>query len=181
MSDATILLRDMAGDAATNAAARVKPSHEDLDQIDRPAQDNTWHDTPQFNKAALKDMAQGVYKGNPKEDAKAAATQGTSTAHPSGSSNPQDLAGAPSGLDAQAGAYSAANTLQQKVDENVDDETKEKARAKKEEYRARAKEYLRKKMPQERRDQTIWRLKVGSTALQKYFVRLSNALAENGS
>jgi len=171
----------MAGDAATNAAARVKPSHEDLDQIDRPAQDNTWHDTPQFNKAALKDMAQGVYKSNPKEDAKAAAAQGTSTAHPSGSSNPQDLAGAPSGLDAQAGAYSAANTLKQKVDENVDDETKEKARAKKEEYRARAKEYLRKKMPQERRDQTIWRLKVGSTALQKVSVHSSNTLAENGS
>ena len=70
-----ILFRDMAGDAATNAAARVKPSHEDLAQLDRPAQDNTWHDTPNINKDAIKGKLQGAYKGNPKEDAKAAAVQ----------------------------------------------------------------------------------------------------------
>jgi len=149
----------MAGDAATNAAARVKPSQEDLNQIDRPAQDNTWHEAPKINKDALKGKAQGLYKGNPKEDAKDAAAHGASMAQNGG-------AGTLTG-NAQGGAYAAANTLQQKTDANIDQDTKDKtqeakdtAKEKKEEYRARAKEYLQKKMPQDRRDQTIWRLKV---------------------
>ncbi|KAK3692166.1 hypothetical protein B0T22DRAFT_5924 [Podospora appendiculata] len=168
LKDATVLLRDMAGDAATNAAARVKPSNEDLAQIDRPAEDNTWHDAPNINKDALKSKFQGIYKGDPKEDAKAAVSQGTSTAHPAGSSDPRDLAssaandrqtGMASGVDAQRGASAAADTFQQRVGANIDPEAKEKARKKAEEYRARTKEYLSKKVPQERREQTIWRLK----------------------
>jgi len=151
LQDSTILLRDMAGDAATNAAARVKPSQEDLNQIDRPAQDNTWHEAPKINKEALKGKAQGFYKGNPKEDAKDVAAQGASVAQNGGAGNSTD--------NAQSGTYAAANTLQQKADENIDQETKDKAKEKKEEYRRRAKEYLQKKMPQDRRDQTIWRLK----------------------
>lgn len=151
LQDSTILLRDMAGDAATNAAARVKPSQEDLNQIDRPAQDNTWHEAPKINKEALKGKAQGFYKGNPKEDAKDAAAQGASVAQNGGAGTSTD--------NAQSGTYAAANTLQQKADENIDQETKDKAKDKKEEYRRRAKEYLQKKMPQDRRDQTIWRLK----------------------
>jgi len=168
LKDCTILLRDMAGDAATNAAARVKPSQEDLAQIDHAAQDNTWHEAPDFSKDSFKSKAQGIYKGNPKEDGKAAITDGTAKAHPSGWSNPQDLAstavherqtGISTGVNAQSGAYAAADTLQQKFDEHLDQETKEKAQAKKDEYRARAKEYFSKKVPQERRDQTVWRLK----------------------
>jgi hypothetical protein len=148
----------MAGDAATNAAARVKPSEEDLGQIDRPAQDNTWHEAPKvnkeaFSKDALKEKAQGYYKGNPKEDAKDVAAHGTSVAQNGG-------AGTSTEVNAQSGAHAAADTLQQKADQNVDQETKDKAREKKEEYRARSREYLKKKMPQDRRDQTIWRLKV---------------------
>ncbi|KAK3357082.1 hypothetical protein B0T25DRAFT_589463 [Lasiosphaeria hispida] len=168
LKDATILFRDMAGDAATNAAARVKPSNEDLAQMDRPAEDNTWHDAPTVSKDTVKSKFHGIYKGDPKEDAKAAATEATSRAHPNGSSDPRDLAnvaaherqtGASSGLDAQGGAYAAANTLQNKLDANIDEETKDKAKSKKEEYRARTKEYFSKKMPQERREQTVWRLK----------------------
>src|SRR4051812_13199789 len=107
-----ILFRDMAGDAATNAAARVKPSQEDLAQLDHPAQDNVWHDTPNVNKDAMKGKFQGLYKGSPKEDAKAAAHTGAANAHPSGSTDPRDLAataahdrqtGASSGVNAQAG------------------------------------------------------------------------------
>lgn len=118
----------------------------------------------------MKQQFQDVYKGNPKEDGKAALSQGTSNAHPSGSSDPRDLGntvaherqtGTSSGINAQAGASAAVNTLQQKVDENLDDETKEKAKTRADEYRARAKEYFSKKIPQERREQTVWRLKVG--------------------
>lgn len=45
MSDATVLLRDIAGDAATKAATKVNPDDEKLAQIDQPAEDNTWHGT----------------------------------------------------------------------------------------------------------------------------------------
>lgn len=141
-------MRDVAGDATTNAASRVRPSEQDLSQIDRPAQDNTWHEAPKinkeaFSKEALKEKAQGFYKGNPKEDAKDIATEGASAVQNGGAST-----------------SAAVDTLQQKADENVDQETKDKAQSKQEEYRARAKEYLKKKMPQDRRDQTVWRLKV---------------------
>jgi Family of unknown function (DUF5923) len=182
VKDATILFRDMAGDAATHAATRVKPSNEDLAQMDRPAQDNTWHDTPDFSKDTMKNKFQGIYKGNPKEDVKAAASEGTSTAHPTGSSDPSALAGAAaqdrqvggsSGIDAYGGANAAANTLQSKVDANLDQETKDKARSRAEEYRARTREYLSKKMPQERREQTIWRLKVCPHAAQFYLLHLT--------
>jgi len=126
LKDATILLRDVAGDAATNAATRVRPSQEDLAQIDRPASDNTWHESPDFagTKDRLKNKVQGMYKGDPKEDAKAAANQATSTAQPDGPST--------SGVDARGGANTGVNTLQQRLDANLDDEAKEKAQETKE-------------------------------------------------
>ncbi|KAK3302304.1 uncharacterized protein B0T15DRAFT_542575 [Chaetomium strumarium] len=170
LNDATILFRDMAGDAATNAAARVRPGEEDLAQIDRPAEDNVWHDAPDMSKDTVKSKLQEYYKGNPKEDVRSAANQGTSQAHPSGSNDPGDLAttaaqdaqqrdGGASGVDAVGGAQSAKDTLKRNVDQNIDDETKEKARQRREEYRERLKNYFNRKMPQERREQTIWRLK----------------------
>lgn len=171
VKDATVLFRDMAGDAATNAAQRVRPDQEDLAQIDHPAQDNVWHDTPDLSKDGMKGKFQDYYKGNPKEDVKAAAAEGTSGAHPSGSSDPRDLAslaaqdryqtgGPSSGIDAVGGAVAAKDALKRNVNENVDDETQDKARRKRDEYRQRTKDYFSRKMPQERREQTIWRLKV---------------------
>lgn len=168
VKDATVLLRDMAGDAATNAAQHVRPSGEALENLDRPAEDNTWHDAPDFSKENFKKQAQNVYKGSPADDVRDVANAGTQAAHPNGAQNPQDLAaiaardqqqGTVSGVDAQNGTSAARNVLEKKYNENVDDETKEKARQRKEEYRRRTKEYFNKKMPQERKDQTIWRLK----------------------
>jgi len=133
----------MAGDAATNAAGRVRPSDEQLSEMDRPAEDNTWHETPNLSKDNIKQQAGRFYGGDAKKDA-------------------QDVANA--GQEARAGNGSAinavANVAQQKVNENVDDESKDKARQRKEELRQRTREYFGKKMPQERKDQTIWRLKV---------------------
>ncbi|KAL2262679.1 hypothetical protein VTK26DRAFT_432 [Humicola hyalothermophila] len=168
LRDATILLRDMAGDAATNAATLLKPSQEELAQIDHPERDNTWHDAPDFSKEKMRSKLQDYYKGNPKEDAKAATDQGASAAHPSSSSDPQDVAvttaqdrqtGSSSGVNATEGAVTAKDSLKQRVDENLDEEPKEKARAKKDEYRERARKYFARKVPQERREQTVWRLK----------------------
>ncbi|KAK1997981.1 hypothetical protein LX36DRAFT_577298 [Colletotrichum falcatum] len=168
LKDATVLLRDMAGDAATSAAERVRPSGDALQDIDRPAEDNTWHEAPDFSKENFKKQAQGVYKGSLADDARDVVNAGTQAAHPNGAQNPQDLAataardqqqGTDSGVNAQGGINAALDVVQKKYNENVDDETKEQARQRKEEYRRRAKEYFNKKMPQERKEQTIWRLK----------------------
>jgi hypothetical protein len=162
LSDATILLRDMAGDAASKAANKVRPADEDLQQIDRPAADNTWHDKPDLSKDNLKNQAKGFYGGNPVADVKAAAAAGTQAAHPDGSDNPQDFQNVrdPRQVDAQGGLSAAANTLKDRVNDKIPDDSKESAKAKKEEYKNRTKDYLKSKMPEDRRDQTIWRLKV---------------------
>lgn len=66
----------MAGDAASNAAQKVRPSDEKLNEMDRPADDNTWHDKPDFSKENLKQQASGVYGGNLKQDARDVANSG---------------------------------------------------------------------------------------------------------
>ncbi|KAK6086403.1 hypothetical protein SCUP234_02616 [Seiridium cupressi] len=155
LNDSVLLLRDIAGDAAANAAQKVKPSDEQLSQIDRPAQDNTWHETPDLSKDNLKSTLNTVYKGDPKQDARNVAGAGRDGAQPS-----------TSGADAQSGANAARNQASQHLRENVDDETQQQLRETKQnaketasQYRARTKQYLGNKIPEERRDQIIWRLK----------------------
>ncbi|RFU78055.1 hypothetical protein TARUN_4168 [Trichoderma arundinaceum] len=220
LKDASILVRDMIGDGATNAANLVRPSDEQLRQMDEPAPDNTWHDKPDLSKENLKNQARDIYKGDPKKDAKdvvsaatgdsAAPQAGTTSqlgttsqferdaqggfapqtglapqlgAVPQGGLAPQAEAlhqgglapqlgavppqGAPprgavtdaSGVNQTGGIDAAQAVVNQKLDQNLDDETQEKARTRNEEYRRKAREYLKKKMPQERRDQVVFRLK----------------------
>ncbi|KAH0536634.1 hypothetical protein FGG08_006502 [Glutinoglossum americanum] len=183
LSDATVLLRDIAGDAATSAATRVKPSEEQLGQIDRPADDNTWHDVPTFSKDSVKKQLMNQFstqKPLSKQDVREAASEATGeatgeangkangeverTAHPTGSSEPGDTArfairdrqeGTASGVDAQSGIQTGIQSLQQRANENIPDDRKERAK----DYHRRTKDYLSSKMPQERRDRVIWRLK----------------------
>ncbi|KAJ1337236.1 DUF5923 family protein [Microdochium nivale] len=149
LNDATTLLRDMAGDAATNAAGKVKPSEEALQHIDEPAADHTWHEKPDLSKENFRAQAQGIYKKNAngqdaRTDAQAAADRTAEAArNPDGS------------VDARAGAHAAVDEAKNRIDP----ETKESAKKTAEQYRARTREYLGKKMPQERREQVIWRLK----------------------
>ncbi|KAI9671998.1 MAG: hypothetical protein M1829_004542 [Trizodia sp. TS-e1964] len=165
LHDATILIRDMAGDAASTAAKRVNPSDDQRAQLDRPAEDNTWHDVPSKDgmKQGLKDQ---FNRNTPAttQDFKDAAGNASQAAHPSGSRDPQEIArlaaedrrdGTQSGVDATGGAKAAYNTLRDRASDNVPDEHKERARN----ARERTKGYLADKMPQERREQTIWRLK----------------------
>jgi hypothetical protein len=193
LSDATVLFRDMAGDAATNAAAKVRPSQEQLEKLDEPAQDNVWHEAPDFSKENFKNQAKGIYSGNPKEDAKEIASAGINNAAPGQqnqqgnfqqnnqqgaypqvttgpeTSNVPSSSGMPASTDAardaarqtdpQAGKNAAMQAAQSKLDNKIDPETKESILQKNEEYRNKARNYLDKKMPQERKDQTIWRLK----------------------
>lgn len=179
----------MVGDGATNAANWVRPSDEQLRQIDDPAPDNTWHEKPEFSRANVKNQFRDVYKGDAKQDAQdiaaAAATGATGdaampqagTSSQIGTSSqagrvPQDAipqvavtdtsqanpAGGPAGGPA-SGVDAAQAVVNQKLDQNLDSETQDKVKKRDEEYRRKAKEYLKKKMPQERRDQVIFRLK----------------------
>ena len=143
----------MAGDAAQNAATRINPSEEKLSQIDSPAADNTWHDVPSVT--GLRDQATDMYNKNKpfsKKDAKDATADATATA--------QDApADASKQGTAENAAGNAAGKLATTAKGNVPEETQAKAKESANKTREQARDYLGKKMPKERRDQTIWRLK----------------------
>ncbi|RAR03598.1 lipid binding protein [Stemphylium lycopersici] len=166
LSDATVLLRDMAGDAAQNTANKVKPSEDQLNKLDEPAEDNTWHDTSNLNRENLRNQANSSLpfgkknKDETKSELKEHAKDINQAANPEGARDPAhtaDLAakegqtGQTTGVDARSGLEAA----KQKVDANTSDEDKEKARVRRDQLN----NYLKGKMPQERREQTIWRLK----------------------
>lgn len=168
LSDATVLLRDIAGDAAQKTANKVNPSEDALNQIDRPADDNTWHEVPDFSKDNIKNQLKQNTPFNNREDAKRSAQEAAKdvnqAADPSGARDPRDTAqtaahegqtGTEQGIDARGGL----ETAKQKVSENIPEEDKQRARETRDQQRERLNNYLKSKMPEERRDQTIWRLK----------------------
>lgn len=171
VSDATILLRDIAGDAAQNAATRVNPSQDQLSQIDHPADDNTWHDTPDLSRSNLKNQVKSQYnqqKPFSRDEVKNAAGDATQAAHPSGSRDPADAAnlaardqqrGTDSSVDAYGGVKTGTQNLRDQASHNVPDETKDRAHEIEERTRNKSKDYWKGKLPQERRDQTVYRLK----------------------
>lgn len=155
LSDATILLRDMAGDAAQTAANRVNPDQERLNQIDQPAEDNTWHDVPDLSKGNLKSQAQQTYNQNigvSKQDVKAAASE---------SANAQQNT-----RDPNAAGNVGQSSLQQRS--NLNDEDVNRLQETKNTAAQKTKNYLSDKMPQERREQTIWRLKKMLVEIQSH-------------
>ncbi|KAL9072145.1 MAG: hypothetical protein Q9161_003766 [Pseudevernia consocians] len=176
LSDASVLLRDIAGDAAQKTATKINPSEDSLNQIDEPADDNTWHDAPNLSVSNLKSQARDQYnKQKPfsRNDLQNAAGDATQTAHPSGSRDPADAAmleadsrdqGVDSGMDPRAGASTAADNLRSQASANVPDETKDKAR----DGRNRTRNYMREKVPKERRDHTIFRLKKMIVEIQSH-------------
>ena len=147
MSDSTILLRDIAGDAAQNAANRVNPSQEQLSQIDHPAEDNTWHDVPNLSRDALKNQAKNAYSANKpfsRGDVKNAGDNATNAGmNDDGTTDPN------------AGVTTGASQLRDQAMANVPEETQNKAK----QFRESSKSYLNQKLPKERRDQSIYRLK----------------------
>ena len=152
LDDAMILARDMAGDAAQHTANKVNPSEDRLAQIDQPAEDNTWHDVPDLSRENLKNQGKGMYNKNKpfsRDQAQAAAQDGADTAQ----NQPDNQAGA------KAGASQVTDNLKDQARANIPDETQEKMKNTKNAATERSRNYLNKKMPQERRDQTIWRLK----------------------
>lgn len=146
MSDATILLRDIAGDAAQKAANKVNPSDDELAQIDQPAEDHTWHDKPNYGEIKSNIQSKMPMK---KEDAKEAAADAADKAQ-------ADANKEPFASDAgKAGAKTGAANLHANLSSRFDDDQKEKLR----QYRERTNNYFKEKVPKERRDQAVYRLK----------------------
>jgi hypothetical protein len=162
LSDASVLLRDIAGDAAQKSANKVNPSDEELQNIDKPADDNTWHEAPDMNKDNLKQQLKSRVPIG-RKDVEEAGRDATQAANPDGSRDPTDAAQraaqdqqyGTSQTDPRAGAETAAKNLKDKVSANTDDKDKQRAK----ELRERSENYLKGKMPKERREQLIWRLK----------------------
>ncbi|KAJ5374830.1 hypothetical protein N7517_006836 [Penicillium concentricum] len=113
LNDAITLGKDIAADASQKAANQVRPSQEDLSQIDQAAEDNVWHEKPNISKDDLKSRMK-------KNKAKAENE----------------------GIEAVA-----------------EDETGTSPQNKSKEYSDKTKSYLSDKIPKERREQTVWRLK----------------------
>ena len=162
-----MILRDIAGDAAANAATRVKPSESELSQIDRPADDNIWHDAPVISKEIIRNQfksqsrAQKPLSG---QDVQEVAVDAAQAAYPTTSRGPEGTAepgtrdqkeGTTSSTDASTGPQAGVQGLLQRANENIPDDTKDRAKN----YHGRVMDYLGSKMPQDRRDRTIWRLK----------------------
>ncbi|TVY47846.1 Uncharacterized protein LOCC1_G002934 [Lachnellula occidentalis] len=165
LNDATILIRDIAGDAAQKAANKVNPSEDELSQIDKPADDNVWHDKPNVSTGGIKNQIKSSVPIG-KKDLKDAAGDASQNADPNGSRDPADAAGSAgqqssrgAAQGAQAGASSAASKLKDRANQNISDEDKQKVKDKSAEQKERTRNYLSNKMPDERREQTIWRLK----------------------
>jgi len=118
LSDAVVLIRDMAADASQKAANVVRPPEEQLAQIDQPAEENIWHEKPNISKEDIKQTLKR--KGD------------------------KDSSTAPSVPETADG-------------DNVDGTPSEQSPRQK--YGQQAREYLSEKVPKERREQAIWRLK----------------------
>ena len=159
----------MAGDAAQNAATKINPNQDQLSQIDRPAEDNTWHEVPSVDQ--LKGQASDMYNKNKpfsKKDVQGAVGDASQAAHPSGTRDPAATAtlaaqdqqqGTASGVNAQGGAQVGVQSLADKAKANVPQETQDNIKNTAEATRKQTRAYLQKKVPKDRREQTIWRLK----------------------
>nr|OQO30254.1 hypothetical protein B0A51_01802 [Rachicladosporium sp. CCFEE 5018] len=162
LSDASVLLRDIAGDAAQKTANKVNPSEDALSQLDKPAEDNVWHEAPDLSRENIRGQIQSKVPIGRKDLDKAAGDAAQAT-NPDGSRDPtaaadraaQDQQQGTSSTNPQAGAKVAAQNLKDTASQNIPEDQKEKAR----QYRERTNAYFKDKLPQERREQVVYRLK----------------------
>ncbi|ORY77290.1 hypothetical protein BCR37DRAFT_351059 [Protomyces lactucae-debilis] len=157
LSDAGILLQDMVADAgskavdkAANLPERIRPDEEARNNLDEPAPDNQWHEKPDVQ--GLKQQAKdGLDQA--KEAARTARSVGQNAAQ-------EAKQGAREGNDNQDSANRAADRAANANDAlEKKDELKHDAKQKKAEAQDSTKQYLKEKVPEERRDAAIHRLK----------------------
>ncbi|KAL2860733.1 uncharacterized protein BJX67DRAFT_386370 [Aspergillus lucknowensis] len=151
LNDAIVIARDIAGDVSQKAANRVRPSEDQLAQVDQPAEENVWHEKPDVS--GYREQIKSRFNKDKAEQATSdVAKTGVQTA--TGGQKPTDT----SDIDPHAGASAAY----QHAREKVPDDQKERAQqvgGKAQQVRGKAVNYLSDKIPKERREQTIWRLK----------------------
>ncbi|KAF8421047.1 hypothetical protein EV426DRAFT_226581 [Tirmania nivea] len=167
LNDAQILFRDIAGDVAQKAATRVNPTEDELAQIDRPAQENVWHDVPNLSKDNLKEQLRyKVDRNKPvhREDLREASGAATQAANPEDSSDSRDVIDrvaqgqhhrTDSGVDARSGLQAGITHLHDRARENIPDEHQDRANR----AWSSTRHYMNSKFNEDRRKQTIWRLK----------------------
>ncbi|CAN9237050.1 unnamed protein product [Alternaria alternata] len=134
-----------------------RPSEDRLNRLDEPAEDNTWHDTSDLNRENLHNQAKNSLpfgnknKDEAKSDLRERAKDINQAAGPKRSAPHEGQTGQSTGINARG----ALETAKQKVDANTSEEDKNMARARRDQMN----NYLKGKMPEERHEQTIWRLK----------------------
>ncbi|EAW10686.1 uncharacterized protein ACLA_051580 [Aspergillus clavatus NRRL 1] len=148
LNDAMIIARDMAGDVSQKAANTLRPSQEQLSQVDQPAEENVWHEKPDVSTSQMKSQFQ-----RNKEAArnKAGDVAGTAAHAATGGQDPTVTRD----VDVRTGATAGIEKAKEKIPEDVAQESRGRA----EEFKERTGTYLSEKMPKERREQAIWRLK----------------------
>ena len=188
LEDVTLLVRDMAADAASNATQRIRPDKERLGKIDEPAPDHTWHEAPPSIgqiKNQFRDKVSSPQDG--KDDGVGRAKQETqSVAH----DHSQDTTGQSDyeetgrravdehvkdrsriDVDQKAGQQAGVQSAKDRVSDlsdSIPDEHKDRAREVGQTAKSQTKDYLNRKVSQERRDQTIYRLKKMVTEIQHH-------------
>jgi hypothetical protein len=158
VNDVGVIARDMAGDASQEAANKVRPSEEQLAQVDQPAEENVWHEKP--DKEQLKSRARSTMKKNKGAvsahirqplDNMLIPIKTDETTSDVASTAKQESEG---GKKAKKGTEAGAQKTKEKAEE-TESETKSRTS----EMAGKAKGYLSEKIPQERRDQGIARIK----------------------
>ncbi|CAD6506128.1 BgTH12-07058 [Blumeria graminis f. sp. triticale] len=166
LNDATIIFRDIAGDTAQKAVEMINPTDDQLSQLDKPADQNTWHDAPNLSANNIKQQIMSTFtKKAPLDhtDIQDAVGSAAHASHPEGDHDIVNSTGlrqdqrssTPTVLNAQARVHNATTNLTDKLASNIPEESRDKAR----DRRERGKTYISGKISQERRDQTIFRLK----------------------
>ena len=195
IEDATLLARDMVADGASKATQKIRPEQDRLAKLDEPAEDHTWHEAPpsiseikstvQSKINIAKGATQGV-QNQAQQEARGVAQDASHST--TGQSDPQEAGrrvadehvnqGSRGDVDqptlANAGMQSARDRASGIVDQ-IPGEHKEKANQVADQggdvaksTKAQVKDYLMKKVPQERRDQTIYRLKKMVVEIQQH-------------
>jgi hypothetical protein len=142
VNDMAIMVRSMAGDVASKAADKLQPTEDQMSQIDAPAEDNTWHEppkNPELSRQKIQEQLKTIRGRAPwKKGVKDGSIDDGAVA-----------------VQNQTGVTNAdpATGIQ------VPSKTEKNAKTKLKQYQERSQNYLTRKMPKERREQTIWRLK----------------------
>ncbi|KAM5439712.1 hypothetical protein MferCBS31731_004469 [Microsporum ferrugineum] len=149
LQDATLLIRDIASDSAQKAAGALRPSEEHMAQIDKPAEDNVWHDSPDMSKDAFMSR----FKNKTKTDKAQGNLNGTNGTHATNGVNGVN------GVDGVGTSHQAGTSEAATDPAELTDQAASKAKQRSREATERTKKFLAEKMPPERREQTIWRIK----------------------